>query len=234
MYLAGTQFRKTGTTLGTVAYMSPEQLRGEVVDHRTDIWSLGVMIYEMVTGQLPFKGDYEQAVTYSILNEEPEPMTGLRTGVPMELEHIVTKAMAKEPAERYQHMDEMPVDLKAVKSRPKSRATVATTTVATGTPPTIRWRRAIPYVLALLFAIVAAFAFWNPWREDVPSSQKVKRFTIDLSASEPLWLTEVFQQPSVTLSPDGQRFLMIKGEQTAPTQIKVVLNWVEELKRLVH
>ncbi|MCZ6818854.1 MAG: serine/threonine-protein kinase, partial [Calditrichaeota bacterium] len=66
------------STLGTAPYMSPEQARGEDVDHRTDIFSLGVLLYEMVSGQLPFKGDYEQALVYSIMNEDPEPLTGLR------------------------------------------------------------------------------------------------------------------------------------------------------------
>ena len=76
---ADCRLTKEGTILGTSAYMSPEQTSGEKTDQRTDIWALGVVIYEMATGQLPFKGRYEQAVVYSILNEEPEPITGLRT-----------------------------------------------------------------------------------------------------------------------------------------------------------
>ena len=109
-----TQLTKEGTTLGTVAYMSPEQAQGANVDHRTDIWSFGVMLYEMVTGQLPFGGDYDQAVVYSIMSEDPEPMTALRTGVPMELERIVNKAIAKNPEERYQNTNDMLIDLRTV------------------------------------------------------------------------------------------------------------------------
>ena len=111
--LAGkTKMTKAQTTLGTVAYMSPEQAQAEEVDHRTDIWSLGVVLYEMVIGQRPFRGEYDQSVIYSIMNEEPQPLTGLRTGVPMELERIVKKALTKSPDERYQNVSDLLVDLK--------------------------------------------------------------------------------------------------------------------------
>jgi len=110
-----TRLTKAGSTLGTVAYMSPEQAEGKKVDHRSDIWSVGIVLYEMISGQAPFKGDYEQAVVYSIINETQDPLTGLRAGVPMELEWIVNKALAKDANERYQHMDELLVDLKRLK-----------------------------------------------------------------------------------------------------------------------
>ena len=109
-----TMLTKSGTTLGTVPYMSPEQAQGGKVDHRTDIWSLGVIMYEMITGQLPFKSEYETALVYSIINENPEPVTGLRSGVPMELENLINKCLEKEPQDRYQHNDEIIVDLRKV------------------------------------------------------------------------------------------------------------------------
>jgi TolB-like protein/Tfp pilus assembly protein PilF/predicted Ser/Thr protein kinase len=110
-----TVLTQEGTTLGTVAYLSPEQARGEEVDGRTDIWSLGAVLYEMVTGQRPFKGDYEPAVVYSILNQEQEPVTALRTGVPMELERIVNKCLAKDKGERYQTAADLVADLRRLK-----------------------------------------------------------------------------------------------------------------------
>ena len=92
---------RTDETLGTTSYMSPEQTEGSGTDHRTDIWALGVVLYEMIVGDQPFKGDYDKAIMYSILNEEPEPITALRTGVPMELEVGVGKCLEKEPQRRY-------------------------------------------------------------------------------------------------------------------------------------
>ncbi|RPI71309.1 MAG: hypothetical protein EHM47_10510 [Ignavibacteriales bacterium] len=108
----GSQVTKIGTTLGTIAYMSPEQARGEEVDHRTDIWSFGVVLYEMVTGKLPFKGDYDQAVIYSILNEEPEFKNY------SELNSLILKALAKNPEERYQTTNDLLMDLRLLSHEP--------------------------------------------------------------------------------------------------------------------
>ena len=107
-----TRLTKTGTTLGTLRYMSPEQIQGKEVDRRSDIFSFGVVLYEMVTGNLPFKGEYEAAVFYSILNETPDPLARYRADVPEGIQRIVDKALAKDISERYQHADDMVADLR--------------------------------------------------------------------------------------------------------------------------
>ena len=149
---------KESSTLGTIHYMSPEQTMGKDVDQRTDIWSLGVVLFEMLTGKLPFNGDYDQAVIYSILNEEPKKATEIRQDIPPEFDRILEKALAKEPEDRYQHVDDLAVDLRHLKrdSRPDRQPAPAAPRRTSR-----RWTRwGIPAAVTLLAAIAAILIFF--------------------------------------------------------------------------
>ncbi len=106
-----------GTVVGTIDYMSPEQARGQEVDARTDIWALGVVLYEMVAGRPPFSGSSRSDVLVAILEREPSPLAGVIPSVPAELERIVGKALRKNPEQRYQVMKDLLLDLEALRGR---------------------------------------------------------------------------------------------------------------------
>lgn len=100
---------------GTTSYMSPEQASGEDIDQRSDIFSFGVVLYEMITGQLPFSGEHYAAIIYSILHETPEPLARYNANIPEGLQRIVDKVLAKDKEERYQYVDDLLADLKREK-----------------------------------------------------------------------------------------------------------------------
>ncbi len=102
-------------TIGTIAYMSPEQLNQNAVDQRTDIWTLGVVLYEMLSGHQPFQGEYEEAIIYSVINEKPDTIPGL----PERLQNIVFKCLVKDPDKRYQTVCEFLTDLEVYRVREK-------------------------------------------------------------------------------------------------------------------
>ncbi len=159
--LAGkTLLTKEGTTLGTVSYMSPEQTQGTEVDHRTDLWALGVVLFEMLTGDRPFKGDYEQAVVYSILNDAPVSIKKLNPNIPPELQRIVSRSLQKDPNSRYSSAMDMLKDLQEYQDRLR--------TTDTGTfsmQSIIRIMRnpkiAIPAAAILVIIIITAIWFFN-------------------------------------------------------------------------
>lgn len=143
----GIQVTKVGTALGTAAYMSPEQTRGEEVDHRSDIWSLGVVIYEMLTGKLPFVGAYEQAVAYAILNENPD-----LSSIAAEVKPVLEKMLAKNPENRYQHIDELLTDLRILKGETSAQS--ASSSIVTAVEPKLSYRRNLIFAAAGLAAVL--------------------------------------------------------------------------------
>jgi len=116
----GTLLTREGTTLGTVAYMSPEQARGEEVDYRTDIWSLGIVLYEMLSGQLPFMGDREASILYSVVHEEAKPVTAWNPDIPSDLQQIIDHTLKKKCEARYQSATELLKDLQKYKESLKA------------------------------------------------------------------------------------------------------------------
>jgi tetratricopeptide (TPR) repeat protein/predicted Ser/Thr protein kinase len=123
----GKRVTTVGSTLGTAGYMSPEQARGEEVDQRTDIWSFGVVLYEMLAGQLPFTSDYDQALVYQILNEEPKQLRELRSDIPIGVEEVIARCLSKAPDQRYQKTGEIvealsPLRLQTAETAPLPQA----------------------------------------------------------------------------------------------------------------
>jgi serine/threonine protein kinase/Tol biopolymer transport system component len=217
--VARSRLTKTGTTLGTVVYMSPEQVQGEPTDQRTDLWSLGVVIYEMVTGRLPFKGDREEVVGYNVLNQDQEPITALRAGLPMELEWLVGKALAKDRDERYQHVKDLLVDLRSLQRKLESGTTTSSRTDLAAFRVTDRSQArkqrlafgvgALGVLLALVFAF---FLFFSP----APVNEApLRRLTL---------LTEGVPT-GASISPDGRHIAYLSGSETERSL------WVQDLAR---
>ena len=179
--LAGqTKVTKTGTTVGTVAYMSPEQAGGHEMDGRSDIFSLGVVLYELLTGKLPFRGDHEAAVLYGIMNNDPEPLATYRADLPQGLQRVVETALCKDPTSRYQNASDMLADLKATQ-------TGGATTEADARPRRKSTVRAVLSVAVAAIVIVGGYAGYQRFKqspEPIVTTGEESKFVI---AVAPFW-----------------------------------------------
>jgi len=217
-------------TVGTAAYMSPEQIQGADADHRTDIWALGCVVYEMVTGTRAFPGEYAQALAFEIVNQEPEPVTGVRAGVPMELELFVGKCLAKDADDRYESASELAKDLRTLGEKLKSgRSTILQSTAGStaGAPTTMtgaqtlnpaalppdvvilpRTRlRALQGLAAVLAAVSLGLSVPYLTKAPVnPSTAVAANLTMDIAPAEMLGPAGFLNRPRATafaISPDG-------------------------------
>jgi eukaryotic-like serine/threonine-protein kinase len=167
---------KTGTTMGTVAYMSPEQAQGDKVDQRSDIWSVGVMLYEMLAGEKPFKGEYEQAIMYLILNEEPEFITKVRKDVPLLAEQILEKTLAKNPEKRYQTMEQMSKELAEVTEELKEGESKTASIFKLG-----RRQRKWVYRLSVIFILITILGIYL-WQNKIAQASPVSIVLLPLKS----------------------------------------------------
>jgi Tol biopolymer transport system component/predicted Ser/Thr protein kinase len=181
---------KSSSTIGTLAYMSPEQIEGEPIDARSDIFSFGVVLYEMLTGQLPFSGELEPALIYAILNRKPMLVQEIRSDVPSKLTHVLDRALEKEVEDRYQNMKDVLIDLKRIK-----RDTSEVTSTKPVRVPEIeevivektkkkllrKSNRFLVFSAASLFILIIAIlviVFFNPFsRQSSHGPMKITRFT---------------------------------------------------------
>jgi len=162
----GEHITKTGSTLGTVGYMSPEQIEGKPTDARSDLFSLGVVLYELIAGRAPFRRDDEAATLRAVLTDTPEPLARFKIDVPADLQVIVSKLLEKDPGLRYQHADGVISDLK--------RLSRDTQTGARRRPAASSRKRASQVVVPSLILIIAVLVLvFRPWRLEVRSTDEV-------------------------------------------------------------
>ncbi|MGA2623718.1 MAG: protein kinase [Bacteroidota bacterium] len=187
----GTKLTKTGSTLGTAAYMSPEQAQGLEVDQRSDIFSFGVVLYELLTSRLPFRGEHEAALMYSLINEEPQPVARFNEKATPEIEHIISKALAKDRDERYQHVDELLSDLRRERRKLEYAKTGHVTAAAA--PKPIQKRLSSWIVAGVVLIGIAVGVYLAQFRKPETTSQMVSR-TLKVPSS-------IAYEPNI--SPDG-------------------------------
>ncbi|CAN5734759.1 hypothetical protein BH18ACI5_BH18ACI5_06860 [soil metagenome] len=182
--VASPTFTGAGQIVGTVAYMSPEQASSANLDHRTDLFSLGVMLYELSTGQRPFKGDSSVSLLAAVLKDTPQSVTELKPGLPREFARIVRRALAKDPEHRYQSAKDLRNDLQDLKAELGSGALSPGAAAGLSPQRSPRTKLIAVGAAAAVFAVVAAgYVLWPRPKPASPRSMSLSRLTSSWHAS---------------------------------------------------
>ncbi len=217
---------KEGSTVGTAGYMSPEQVQGQDADHRSDIFSLGALLYELFTGELPFKGVHETALLYEIVNVDPVPMSAVKPEIDPELDRIVLECLQKEPDERFNSAKDVAKELRRFK-RESSRLRASRVTAARA-PASMQqslrqvassgrgWSKSFGYILSGILAIVIIILILSPLRKEPAAIRTSMRFSMNLPDNAPLWGAS--GTSALTVSLDG-RYLAYTAQMENGSQI---------------
>jgi len=229
---------QAGSTLGTVSYMSPEQAQGEEVDRRSDIFSLGVMLYEMITGRLPFQGEHQAAILNSIVNDQPQPLARYNNRASQELERIIGKTLSKDKAERYQHVDDLLADLRREQRTSEQSGSSEISVEPADTRPK---RKLLPYLVsaAAVFVLVLALLILKPFKLEVApegravaeeSSLAVMYFDNLVDPEDPERTGQMITSLLITDLSESQYVMRVVSRQRLYDILKLLGN--EDLKRV--
>jgi eukaryotic-like serine/threonine-protein kinase len=213
-----------GSAPGTVSYMSPEQVRAKPLDTRTDLFSFGVVLYEMVTGKLPFRGDSAGAIFDSILNAAPVPPVRLNPDLPQELERIIDKCLEKDRDLRYQHASEIRTDLKRLKRDTDSGRTPAVATRETKMPAVKRWKIVVPALTAVL-ALAAAGYFYFRARPKLTDKDTIVLADFKNTTGDPVFDGTLRQGLAVQL--EQSPFLSLISDQRIQEELRLMVQPAE-------
>jgi len=214
---AMTPMTQAGAVLGTLPYMSPEQAEGKPVDQRTDIFSLGTLFYEMLTGDRPFQGDSAARLTSSILTETPAPVVEIKADLPRHLDRIVRRCLAKNPKERFQTAQDVHTELKELE-REVELGTAKTGVAPMAAPPVAISRRALMAAAAVAVAALGAFGLYWSKSESTPGS-----------LASPAMITSIVALPSIVNGMPEQEYLTDAVPSTLTTQLSGLEDLVTKL-----
>jgi len=214
---------KEGSTVGTAGYMSPEQVQGTDADHRSDIFSLGVLLYELFAGRLPFAGVHETAVMYEIVNVDAQPISTIKPEIDPELDRIVLECLQKEPTERYQSAGDVAKDLRRFKRESSrqhlSRVTSRQSFIKSDSPMAGQRQTAKRWpwpALAVALGIIISFLVWKLWQSGVSSVRPIAHFSINLPDDAPIQGGDI----GLSVSPDGKYLAYVAAQPQSPLYLR--------------